>query len=333
MNVLIGAAGTVVILTGIRATASLLIPLVLALFLSLITFPLVRWLQMRHVPRVVAVAMTMLAVLATLIGPSLLIVTAVRQFATAVPGYEARLRQVVASMFEWLRGHSIDTTSLSALVDPAQVLNLMVTMLSGVATLLSTAFLVVVIAAFMLFEAAHILDRRHNVLGAEPREHLRRIAGDLQNWLWVKTIISVATGLAAGVWTALLGIDFALLWGLTAFLLNYVPNFGSLVAAVPPVLLALIQFGPVHGAVVLLGYVGINALFGSVLEPYLMGRRIGLSPLVVLLSVIIWGWLWGVGGMLLSVPITVAIKIVLEHSPDDLQWIAQLIEGDTGERI
>jgi len=149
----------------------------------------------------------------------------------------------------------------------------------------------------------------------------------------VKTVISFATGVSAGLWVALLGIDFALLWGLAAFLLNYIPTFGSLIAMIPPVLLALVQFGPTRAVIALLGYLGINAVFGNLAEPYLTGRRIGILPLAVLLSVIVWGWMWGAAGMLLSVPITMALKIALEHSSDELRWIAALIEGGKRERV
>lgn len=326
MKVLLGTASAVIVLAGVRATAALLLPFVLALFLALISFPLVSWLQNRRIHRALAVAMTMLAILAALIGPSLLVVTAIRQFVTAVPGYEVRLRQIVAESLRWLRARDIDTTYLTGLLDPAQVLGIMVNTLTGVVTLLSIAFLVVLIASFMLFEAADIRERRHRVLPEALKEHLARIVREMQTWLWVKTVISLATGLAAGLWVAILGVDFALLWGLVAFLFNYIPNLGSIVAAFPPALLALIQFGPLAAVLVLLGYVGINAFFGSFMEPYLMGRRIGLSPLVVLLSVIAWGWMWGIAGMLLSVPITMGIKIALENS-EDLRWIARVMEG------
>ena len=326
MKFLLGTAAIVIILAGVRATAALLLPFVLALFLALIAFPLVRWLQERRIPRALAVAITMLAVLGTLVGPSLLVATAIRQFVTAVPGYEIRLRQIVGGLLRWLRARDIDTTYLTGLLDPAQVLDIMVTTLTGVVTLLSVAFLVVLVASFILFEAAGIREQPHRVLPPALREHLARIAGEMQTWLWVKTVISLATGLAAGLWAAILGVDFALLWGLVAFLFNYIPNLGSIIAAFPPALLALIQFGPFAAALVLLGYLGINALFGSFLEPYLMGRRIGLSPLVVLLSVVAWGWMWGIAGMLLSVPITMGIKIAFENA-DDLRWVAQLMEG------
>lgn len=329
---LVGAASLVIIAAGLRATSALLVPLVLAVFLSVITFPLVQRLQRLGIHRALAVTMTLLAILAVLSGPSLLVVTAIRQFASAVPRYEAGLRTLITRSLEWLRDRNVDTTTLTAYVDPAQLLNMMVTTLSGVATLLSLAFLVVLISAFMLFEAADILHRRPTVLPPGLRQHLARTAREMQTWLLVKTIISFATGVAAGAWLAILGIEFALLWGLVAFLLNFIPNLGSLIAAFPPALLALIQFGPLSAVLVLVGYIVINAAFGSFLEPYLMGRRVGLSPLAVLLSVIVWGWMWGIPGMLLSVPITMTMKIALENSSENLQWIARLIEGGNRER-
>jgi AI-2 transport protein TqsA len=188
------------------------------------------------------------------------------------------------------------------------------------------AFLVVIISAFVLIEAANVFSWRQTVLSSQQRRSLATFVGNLQTYLWVKSGISLATGLAAWGWCTFLGIDFALLWGLLAFLLHYIPTFGSLVAAVPPTLLALIQFGPASAVLSVAGYIGINIVFGSLLEPTLLGHRLRLSPLVVLLSVIMWGWIWGIAGALLSVPMTMAIKIGLEQS-EQSRWIAELMEG------
>jgi predicted PurR-regulated permease PerM len=217
-------------------------------------------------------------------------------------------------------------------VDPVRVLDVTVSALSNIVTLLSFALLVVIVTAFMLVEATDVLDRRHRVLPPGLKLQLARIAREMQGWLWVKTVVSALTGLTAGLWVMIVGVDFAVLWGLVAFLLNYIPNLGSFIAAWPPVLLALIQFGPLAAGLVLVGYVVINVVFGSFLEPYLMGRQVGLSPLVVLLAVIAWGWMWGVAGMLLSVPITMAIKVGLEQS-DDLRWIALLLGNGSHEPV
>ena len=322
-------AGLIVIAAGIRATSGLLIPLVLALFLAVITFPLVERLQ-RAVHRVVAVVITMLTVLAMLVGPGMLIATAIRQFTRATPEYEAQLRKIILASYAWLQQRNVDASHFAPLIDPSFIFGFVVMTLSGVVTLLSFVFLVVLISAFVLAEAADVASRRPHVLPPQLRGVIVQVARQMQIWLWVKTIISLLTGLVAGLWVWIMGIEFALLWGLVAFILNYIPNFGSLVAALPPALLALIQSGPLAAVIVLIGYVVINIALGSVMEPYLMGRQIGLSPLVVLLSVIAWGWLWGPVGMLLAVPITMTLKFVLETS-DESRWVAALLSGGARE--
>ena len=123
---------------------------------------------------------------------------------------------------------------------------------------------------------------------------------------------------------AILGVDFAILWGLVAFLLNYVPIIGSIIAAIPAILLALIQLGVAPALLTCLGYVVVNVIFGSILEPRFMGRGLGLSTLVVFLSLVFWGWILGPVGMILSVPLTMIVKIALESS-DDTHWIAVML--------
>jgi len=146
----------------------------------------------------------------------------------------------------------------------------------------------------------------------------------------IKAVLSLVTGALASLLTWLAGVDFPLLWGLVAFLFNFVPNIGSVIAAVPAILLAFLQYGVATGLVVAGGYGLINVAIGTVLEPRVMGRRLGLSTLVVFLSLIVWGWVLGPVGMLLSVPLTMAVKIVCE-SREDLRIIAVLL-GPASER-
>ena len=142
------------------------------------------------------------------------------------------------------------------------------------------------------------------------------VTGQVQRYLAIKTVTSLVTGLLVGVWVGMMGLDFAVVWGLVAFMLNYIPNIGSIVAAVPAVLLAVIQLGVGPGIAVALGYLVINITMGNLVEPALLGRSLGLSTLVVFLSLIFWGWMWGTVGMLLSVPLTMMTKIFLENSED-----------------
>ena len=196
----------------------------------------------------------------------------------------------------------------------------------GVASALSYVLLVVLTMIFMLFEALNFPAKLEAALG--PHSQLLRyvdaIGAQIVRYLEMKTLISVLTGVLLGGWTALLGVPFPLLWGLLAFALNFIPNIGSILAAISPVLLALILHGGGRAGLVAVGYLAVNIGIGNLLEPRLMGRRVGLSTLVVFLSLILWGWVWGAAGMLLSVPLTMVVKIMLENSRD-LKWVAVLL--------
>ncbi|CAN5403396.1 AI-2E family transporter [soil metagenome] len=330
MKALVSVASIVIIIAGLRAGSAVLVPLVAAAFVTLLTFPIVQSLRRSGVPRLVAVTMTVLAILAVIVGPSAGIAAAVRRFGAAAPEYEDRLRQLAAGAFAWLRSYNIETQHIAGFFDAGRVLNVLVGALGAIVTLFWVGFLVVLIAAFMLVAATAVADRRGVVLPDGLRDNLARITRQIQGYLAVKTVVSMGTGLTAGAWVGFLGVDFAVLWGLLAFVLNFVPNIGSVLAAFPPALLALVQFGPGAAALVVLGYVAVNSLFSYFVEPYLMGRRLNLSPLVVVVSVITWGWIWGVAGVLLAVPMTMVIKLGLESS-DDLKWVAALMSGDNGD--
>jgi predicted PurR-regulated permease PerM len=139
---------------------------------------------------------------------------------------------------------------------------------------------------------------------------------NVNRYLIIKTAASLVTGILIGLWVWILGLDFPLIWGLLAFMLNYIPTLGSIIAGVPAVLLGFIQFGPGRALMVAVGYLVVNAVLGSVVEPRFQGRGLGLSTLVVFLSLAFWGWVWGPVGALLSVPLTMTLKIALESSPD-----------------
>jgi predicted PurR-regulated permease PerM len=147
---------------------------------------------------------------------------------------------------------------------------------------------------------------------------------NVNHYMFIKTLVSLVTGLLVTVMVTILGVDLPLLWGLLAFALNFVPNIGSVIAGLPPVLLTLVQLGPLRALLVAIGYVVINLLIGSVLEPRFLGRGLGLSTLVVFLSLLFWGWLLGPVGMLLSVPLTMTAKIALD-SREDTRWLAVLL--------
>ena len=326
-TVLMIAALTVVIY-GLHEAASLLVPLVTAVFITVISMPVVRWLMDKGVPRWVAICMAVLLDLAVLFGFGGLVGGTLNEFYDRVPTYQARLAELTTQTALWLdaQGFDMDPESMRQAVRSIHIMDLVAELFRGVWALGSKAFLVGLLVLFMLFEAGPWRSKLAYVM-RRPSEDLPRFASaasDVQRYLVVKSGLSAVTGGLCGGWVAICGVDFPVLWGLLAFFLNYIPTLGMFIATVPPVVVALIQFGPGSALLVLAGYLVINFTLGNFVEPRIMGRALGLSPLVVFLSMVFWGLLWGPIGALIAVPLTMVFKIVLANT-EDLRWAAVLL--------
>jgi AI-2 transport protein TqsA len=327
-RLLFNLACLVVVVFGLRAAAPILVPTALALFLTILSLPLLTWLKHRRVPAALAVVVTILVNISVL-GFFLLIVSqSVNEFRIVLPRYVEQFQRLILSLQDWLVARRVPVADLGLLdvVNPEYVFNLISGTLRGIAWTVSNAFLILIIMIFMLAETAAFPAKLRAVLGSEEAVVSRfgRIADEVQQYLGIKTVVSLITGVTVGVWVWFLGIDFPLFWGMLAFLFNYIPSVGSILASVPPILLGLLQFGVGRALLVAVGYLVVNITLGNILEPNLMGRRLGLSTLVVILSLVFWGWVWGPVGMLLSLPMTMIVKIWLENTRD-LQWIAIML--------
>jgi predicted PurR-regulated permease PerM len=199
-------------------------------------------------------------------------------------------------------------------------------LLSGLGSALSNIFLILLIVTFILLEAPSFPSKLSAAFGGRPRgsHSFTKFTEDIYRYVVVKTGVSASTGILTGVWLAILGVDYPVLWGFLSFLLNYVPNLGVVIAAVPPVLLALVQYGVGRALLVAVGYLAVNIVVGTILEPRIVGRGVGLSTLVVFLSLILWGSIFGLVGMVLCVPITMTLKFALETN-EQTRWLAVLL--------
>lgn len=328
---LITVASLMLIIKGLEEAEPLLVPLVFAAFLSTMAAPAVMWLKAKRVPTVLGVPLVVVGLLGALSGIGALVGGSVTAFVQASPRYRDRLDVIFGDAFAWLSSHGvvINRVNVQKMINPGAAIDVVGDTLSGLAAVLSNVLLVLLLIAFMLFEVAELPDKVRAAAGGEDEgtfKHYGKVATQVKQYVLIKTYMSAATGVIVGIAMWIIGIDFPLLWGLLAFLLNYIPNIGSVIAAVPPVLLALVQFGVGRALIVLGVFVGVNMVVGNVVEPPLMGRRLGLSSLVVFVSLVFWGWLWGPMGMLLSVPLTMVVKIMLEHN-GQWHWIAILMDG------
>ena len=331
LRLFLGAACVVITVAGLKAGQAFFVPLVMALFLTVLCVPPMRWLERRGLPEWAAIAVVITGATLTVLAVAVVIGGTIQRFYVELPAYRARIDATVQGGLAWLSSVGVDLQAdeLSAKINTGSVLELAAATAASVVDAFSAVAIVLLLMAFMLIELAGAPEKISRALGTTADlSDLRRGAEQVQRYLAVKAFMSLVNAvMAIGICVAL-DVDFALLWGLFAFLLNFIPNIGSVLAGIPPALLALVVHGPARAALVAALYLGIDFVFGNVVEPRLLGRRLGLSPLVVLLSLGFWGWLWGPVGMVLSVPLTSALKLFLEHT--DHAWLAELLGSASG---
>jgi len=325
-------AAIVVVIYGMQMASVVLVPFLIAVFLALITVRPMLWLQKKRVPAILAALIIVTVIMLVLAMVGMILGTSIADFTAALPGYQARLDRIVDGFLNFLAKYFRDDQSIESLgdmVDPGWAMGLAATILNSLKDVLTNTFLIFFTMIFILLEASSVqikveaaFGRTENSLD-RPRVFLQNIG----RYLGIKTIVSFATGICAGVLTWSIGVDFPLLWAMLAFLLNYVPTIGSIIAAVPAVLLALVQLGPGEAGATALGFAGINVIFGNLLEPRLMGYGVGISPMIVFIGLVFWGWVFGPVGMLLSVPLTMTLKLALE-SDERTRWVAILIGSE-----
>lgn len=334
-SLLLGAAAFVVVVAGLKAAQALVNPFLLAVFIAVISTPPLFWLEARGLPRGAALLVVVLAVVGVLFGLSVVVGASVNDFTNDLPRYTERLKGQFGSLVETLRGFGIelplDRQGMVDQINPAWVLQLAGQLFNGFGVVLANAFLILLAVVFILLEASSFSGKLYAIAGDAhlTRAGVDAFTGTVRRYLAIKSLMSLGTGASVWLWLSLLGVDYPILWGLLAFLLNFVPNIGSVIAAVPAVLLAFVQLGPAAALWTAAGYLAANVFFGNVLEPRFMGRGVGLSPLVVFLSLVFWGWVLGPVGMFLSVPLTITAKIALAAS-DETRWAAVLL-GTGGE--
>ena len=331
----VNLAAIMIIIYGLRTAQAIVVPILLALFISMIGTPPLFWMRRKGVPNALAVLVVVLGMLAVLVFIVSLAGNSIADFTSRVPIYKERLDQqllALVSRFE-LSDRVGSITDVIKLVDPSGAMDLAARLLNGLGGALNNALLIGFTAVFVLLEAWSFPAKLGRLMGSKSSASaLKRFSTSLNRYIGLKTAVSLFTGLAVGLWVAVLELDFPMLWGLLAFLLNYIPNIGSIIAAVPAVLLAYVQIGVGRAILIAAGYLAINLVVGNLLEPRIMGRSMGLSTLVVFLSLIFWGWVFGPVGMLLSVPLTMTLVIALESHPATARFAMMLCEADYEER-
>ena len=322
----------------LRELRVVLLPFVIAILLSNVFSPIVTWLRQRRVPTIFSLFLVLLSFSLIVFLMSLILVASVESFVQEVPKYEEILRSRASQYFEDVQEPLLDLHLIDEKLDWRDFIPSFGSMtaaigkgLGSILNIVSYVFLILLFMLFMLAESGDLTRRLYRAFPDKQAAHIARIVanidGQVQQYLLTKTLISMGTGFFTSIVLWLLGVDFALMWGFLAFLLNFIPNVGSIVATILPFFLSLLQFEaftiPIL-VLVLLG--GVQVTMGNFVEPKVMAFSLNLSALVILVSLIFWGWLWGIWGMILAVPITATLKIVCENI-EALHPVAVLMSG------
>ncbi len=304
-----------------------LLPLVVALFLSNIFRPLVIWLRKQHVPMWIALLTVVVLVGAVLFGVSMVAISSVQSLVAAMPRYETRWNNTLLPGLEHLLDDApaavqeqLRTLKWSNMVQISSVVGIIYAGAGGFVSILSGFGLILLFMLFIL-EGNGLFERKIRAAYPDRADEInaviKRIDEKTERYFLTVSLMNLVSGGITVVILSAFGVDLALLWGLIAFIVNFIPTLGSIFSLALPILVAFLQFDNISTPIaVALSLIAVQFLWGSVITPRIMGSRLDLSPLLVLISLIFWGWVWGAWGMVLSVPITSMIKIALESVPE-----------------
>ena len=318
-------ASLVVVLAGVKAAAMIIIPFLLALFIAIILSPAYEYLKHKSIPSFVSLLLVLGLFLFVIIFVAKLIAVSAFDFSQNIPEYTQRLGHIYSDIALLAKKYDIElsTQTLYDVANTKQIMKFISSMVQGLGGMFTNGFVVVLLIAFMLLESESFADKIKYILKGRV-EHLDEIIAKIKHYMTIKAAISLVTATLIYIALLLIGTDYPFLWAVLAFFLNFIPNIGSIIAAVPAVLVTLVELGFGSAFMTLIVYVVVNIGIGSIIEPRIMGKGLGLSTLVVFLSLIFWGWLLGIVGMFLSIPLTMMAKIIAE-SNEATKWIAVML--------
>lgn len=315
MTTVVTLASIIIIIAGLRAAASIVTQLLLIAFLVIILSPIYYWMVKWRVPRSLSLILLVLILTVGILGGAIFLAQSFIQLARLLPGYHSK-------MLEGIAGISARLTQFGVEIPPALFDDMIngqnMTMAAGVLLQTTQGFLargliIVLITAFCLYELPRLPElRKRSWITEAVWEKMVYVTHEVRYYMGIKTVVSLATGACVYFGFSLLNVDSPLLLGLLAFLLNYIPAVGPVIAAVPGILLALIKFGPERAIAAIVVYLIVNVVFGGVIEPKLMGKSFSISPVTILISMVFWGFVLGPIGMMLSVPLTMGMRVMFD---------------------
>lgn len=313
-RVLIVIAAIVIVIGGMKAASGVLVPALLALFIAIVCTEPMYWMVRKGIPRWLSIIIVVVILLGISSTFPLVISGSYIQFTQELPTYQERFEKLLVEGSAFLEEWGYDGEMLVSVLDPSAALGYIQVVLTALGGILSRFFLIMLLVIFILVDVPQTLK------GSASGEIIRTV----QHYFAIKTFTSFLTGAAVAIFLIIMDVQYPLLWGFVAFLFNFVPNIGSVIAAIPALILSLLFEGYGTALGVMIGYVIINVGISNGIEPRIMGQQLGLRFVWIFVSLIFWGWTLGPVGMLLAVPLTMTLRIITESHPDT-RWIAAIL--------
>lgn len=329
-------ASFVIITAGMKGASQVVLILFLAIFISSIFSSLLNLLQRKYFPKIISYFLLLLIVSALGFMIAYVINISLTDFLTNLPSYEIKFKDLVLNIvhFGQSYGFEIDKTKIIETLNFSSFFGVTTNIIGSIGAFLSKFLLVIIGVAFILAESKSFEIKLRVIFknNAKKLEHFNLFSSNIQKYFVVKSFTSFLTGLLVSIMLSFFNVDYPILWGVLAMLFNFVPVVGSIIASIPAILLAIINLDIIFAIWVIVLYMVINISISNILEPKLMGKKLGLSPLIIFFSLIFWGYILGIIGMFLAVPITMTLKIAFD-SNTSTQWLGILMSDLSPRRI
>jgi len=332
-NSILLVASVVIVLGGATLASAIVVPFLLSLFITIILLVPVEALMRRGVATWLSLLIVVAGMLVFFAAIFVIVGSAGAAFTADLPGYQTELKALIANVSAWFdaRGVDVSASGLRDVLNPERIVSFFQRFIGDIGGAISNIMLIAFTVIFMLSDANLIKrklawhQQKHSAVEGQLGS-LSDLVVLLSTYTKIKAAVSLLTGILIWLGLSLMGIKYPVLWGLLAFLLNFIPTIGSIIAAFPVLLLALLSLDPVLLLMIMTLYLVVNIVVGNLIEPVWMGDEVGLATLIVFLSMVFWGWLFGPVGMLLSVPLTIAVKFLSLRNPHTL-WLAVLLSN------
>lgn len=330
-RILLILACFVVVVFGMREASSIITPIIVAFIVAILFSPLHGWLIDRHVPRWLALGIVMLTILLVISAMVTITVVSITQFVNRIPEYSDSLQGLVDGVVTLAESFPIDTGSLLnfELFDVSQILNVSGTLLTGILDAFSNWFVVFLLIALMVADFTYLPEKIKLMFpNQEQLESFSELVLSIRRYLSITTSTGLVIGIGNALMLLFMGVDFAVLWGILGFLMNFIPSVGIIISVIPPIILALLEFGWQAALISGLAIILINFIIENIVKPRLMEEDLNISPLFTLISLVLWSYILGPLGTILAVPLTlISTKLLLEVS-EETRWLAVLITAN-----